>query len=478
MRNVLRLLALLVVAGSLGAQQAPTATVTGVVFDSLRHAPFPLADVQLVRRDDDGAPGERAFFVTADSAGRYRFDNVAHGAYVAGFFHPRLDSLGLQPALRAVELKAGDAFRLDLGLPSARTVLKALCPAASVSDTTALVSGFVRDATTLAPVPNATVRIGWSQLVLDRGLRFDTTRVEVQANGAGWFAACGAPAGTTLMLRAAEGGDTSGTVHLSAAGLDLTHRDLFVGRSHAVARLQGTVRTIGGQPVPNARIRFADVADSAVTSDAGTYTVANLPAGSRTIDVRAVGFLPYTAPVDLVATSDGTRLDVTLTSLRAYLDTVKITRQRLYSTDRNGFESRRRSSGTGRFMDREQIDRRNAIYTTDLFRQIPGVYVMPTRFGDDVFMRANGMSGGYCRPQIYLDGMQLGFGGDTPGGSDLDIVQPTELDGIEVYTAAFAPPQYSHGMSGCGSILLWTHPPDPRPPREPKTRKTKNPRQS
>jgi hypothetical protein len=61
----------------------------------------------------------------------------------------------------------------------------------------------------------------------------------------------------------------------------------------------------------------------------------------------------------------------------------------------------------------------------------------------------------YCDPQIFIDGRNVTiFGGST---ADIDdSVFPHEVRGIEVYTEATVPPQFSSGLHGCGAIVIWT----------------------
>ncbi len=65
-----------------------------------------------------------------------------------------------------------------------------------------------------------------------------------------------------------------------------------------------------------------------------------------------------------------------------------------------------------------------------------------------------GMTGGYCTPAIYVDGAPTaGF-----SAGDLDaMVQPDQIEGIEVYTSsAQTPPQFSQGLRDCGVVAVWT----------------------
>ena len=57
------------------------------------------------------------------------------------------------------------------------------------------------------------------------------------------------------------------------------------------------------------------------------------------------------------------------------------------------------------------------------------------------------------RPTIFLDGFRI----DLLSASDIDDwAKPRDLLGIEVYTDGAVPPQFQAGLTGCGSIVLWS----------------------
>jgi hypothetical protein len=134
------------------------------------------------------------------------------------------------------------------------------------------------------------------------------------------------------------------------------------------------------------------------------------------------------------------------------LDTVKVSASRLrFDRDRSGFEARRRS-GVGHYLTPTDIARRGAIVTSDIFRSMPGVRL---DIGPDGFKKQITINSpfGYCQPSIYLDGFRF----DNISAGDIDDwASPARLSGVEVYSEASVPPQYQQGMTGCGTILLWT----------------------
>src|SRR5881396_1125291 len=113
------LLAVLVPLARLGAQ----GSVVGTLTDSVNHRPLAGALVQLVA---DAGGGVKS--ATSDSLGGFRIEAVAPGSYIIGFFHPTLDSLGIDLLPKRVVVRGAEQ-RVDLAVPSAWTVVTQLCPA-------------------------------------------------------------------------------------------------------------------------------------------------------------------------------------------------------------------------------------------------------------------------------------------------------------------------------------------------------------
>ncbi len=458
-------------AGVLGAQPPAAAarvaraagTVTGAVWDSLARAPLAGAEVQLV--PDAGAAG-RAFSVRTDAEGRFHVDSVPAGRYLAGFLHPRVDSLGVGIAPVALTL-GDDTARVDLAFPSATSVQRQLCDPSEVSDSTALLVGVVRDAATGAPRRDATVRLRWTELELaPSGVRFYRPEIAVRTRGDGWFGVCGVPTSDRddIGLAAESGADTSGVVPLRMGDTGVARRDLYVGRG--LAPLRGVVRAASGNPVGGARVQLVGGTTVTTTDRDGAFVLAGQPVGSRLLDVRALGHVPLQLAVDLLGTGAPNAVAVTLTNVRSYLDTIRVTERRI---DRTGFERRRRTLLMGRFLTPDDIAKRTAILTTDLLSGIGGVRLTVNQFGQrQVLMR--GGFGGTCRPDIYIDGMPLLFGMDTAWAStnELDLfTRPDRLAGVEIYRdVSIAPVQFKRDpLSQCGSIVVWTTPRLPKAPR-------------
>src|SRR3954462_12503987 len=153
------LIALLLPLPALQAQ----VVVTGTVTDSLSHRPVVGAVVQL-------ANDTQGFVRTTntDSLGGFRIDSVRPGPYIIGFFHPTLDSLGIDLSPKQLTVRQVAEERVDLAIPSAHTVVTHLCRATPNRDSTALLVGHVRDAERGQP-RSGTVTVRWMELVIGNG---------------------------------------------------------------------------------------------------------------------------------------------------------------------------------------------------------------------------------------------------------------------------------------------------------------------
>src|SRR4051812_27900094 len=95
--------------------RVPSATVSGVVRDSIARGPLIGAMVQIVAADD---PGKFARTAVTDSSGVFNIPDVPDGRYMLGFYHAMLDSLGLEPTVREVLVNGVRPVRADLAIPS------------------------------------------------------------------------------------------------------------------------------------------------------------------------------------------------------------------------------------------------------------------------------------------------------------------------------------------------------------------------
>ena len=459
MSGLVRRIVLASVMSAFGNVAAAQSVVTGVVVDSLTRRALVGATVQMQRDSST-----RLSSAMTDSAGAYRFEGLATGSYIIGFFHEKLDSLGIGIIPRRVTLDAGER-RIDFGVPSAKTIAATLCPNAARSDSLGLLVGHVRDAESSFGIAG-TITVLWFELTIGTGgIRRNRQQIPVKTNVEGWFALCGLPTDVELMASATSGESETGVIEVRVPTGGLLLRDFRVSRADSTievfadstaagdstrqrlgvlrrgpARVGGVVRTNKGKPVANAEVSVPGTGVSVRTPETGAFSLAGIPTGTQGVEVRAIGFEPKRVTVDL-SRDRPTTLDIVLDRPVPTLDVVKIFGRG--SSSIANFERRRRA-GWGRFLTPADIEKRHAIRTTDLFYAMPSVRVVPGRgFGNSVLVRG-------CTPTVYINGMRLA----DDAASDLDMLaNPSEITAVEVYTAAGRPAEF--WGNACGSIVIW-----------------------
>ncbi len=463
------------------------AIISGFVRDSLSAKPLAGATIQLVPSATPWAAGRTA---RSDSIGRYRIDSVLPGTYVIGFQHPRLDTLGMDAVSRTLDVPRIRILRADLALPSGTTLALSLCGAST--DSVGAVIGRVFNATTNAPISDGSVTVRWGQMQLAAGNVGRSMRQTSAKFGAdGRFVVCNVPTGSPVLLSARAGSGpanaslgVSSEIELSfAPGNPLVHRNLLIqlrettaeariatattgGDSTAAsttpapasvtppasrairrtgsARLTGRVAAADGKSVSGARVHVVDTDQTATTDSAGVFRIGNLPAGTRAIEVTAIGFQPVRTGADLRPDRESS-VTINLGPRIATLAAVDV----VAPADKAGF-SRRRAQGLGYFLDAAAIEQRStlsiaqALVTAPTLRQNGFDRDNPTR--PLISGRSN------CKPSAYMDGQRM------PDGltSVDDLLTVRRVGGIEVYAnAAEAPPQF-RGSGNCAVILVWS----------------------
>jgi hypothetical protein len=382
----------------------------------------------------------------ADSNGVFVMVGVRPGRYLLTFFHPVLDVLGIEPPTTLVTVTA-PATRVSTGTPGPKRLAAALCGAAA--DSTGALTGILRDASNLVPSSGVVVA-RWPEMVMGpNGIRQRLGRIRGTVDASsGRYILCGLPTDTELGVQAERGADTTGVIPFDAPRGSIARRDLLISDGATVdARLGGRVLGEAGRPVPNAQITVVGTAGRTVSDSSGHWSIAPPPGGTRTVEVRALGFGPERQIVDIARSSD-VRVDVTLTPLKTILDTVRVSAQRVFRSYGNGFERRRRSI-PGHFFDEADIDRFRPTRLSDLLTRLPSVRVEETPTEMGIRMRGEGLA---CAPVVFLDGLRL----PAMDLRDLNsLVLPNDIGLVEVYTKELAPPEFTT-LDDCGVIVVWT----------------------
>ena len=440
------------VTGALTAQtkRGPDrATISGIVYDSIGHAPLDGATIQMVSADGS----RRAARTTiSDSTGHFVLNDVPAGRYSVGFFHPTLETLGIESPLREVTVAGEKSIHFDLGTPGITQYRAAVCGPAYASRPAAILVGVVRDARDLSALPRATVTAQWMEMTFSKGgtlRKFPTATATTAPNG--WFAMCDLPSPGTISLIARRGADSLARLEIDVPETGVLKEELYFAPSDRASdgRLSGTVRTVeGSRPVVGAKVAIIGGPETR-TNERGEWTLAGAPYGTHVMEVRAIGFYPARRPVNVVA--DAAPVRVELATMRAVLDTIRVTADRV-AYEGSGFLERKRR-GVGKFFTAEDIALRGGVVTSDIFRSVPGLSVERDADTGEPGIKMRGPFG-YCEPTVFLNGARLP--GIHPGDID-EIVQPNQIRAIEIYSEASVPGEFKDytRMDPCGSIVIW-----------------------
>lgn len=413
-------------------------TVRGIVYDSLQHRPLVGATVMV-------EPGGQS--VMTDDAGRFTVIAPERITRVT-VFHFTLDKTGIGSVSENVTPGAGQ--RLVLATPSAATAWQRLCPGTTrTADRDGVVFGTVRASDGRTRIAGAKIRVSW-----DKGAPDPTTGIrqfDIKTDSVGVFYACGIPATETAYLIAYSAEFASGMIALAGDSLPLRKLDVVAGRQKSAAAqaatgvVSGFVRDAGRRPVADAVVDIDGLDLSTKTDVNGRFRFAAVPAGSRMLLARAIGFTPTVQPID-VMDRPGEEVQVEV-QRQVLLPGVRVTDRLNVPILRAEFDERKRTM-FGVYLDSSAVARKTNI--RNVFEGIASLEVTGTDQAKfNLFTPLLHVSGP-CRANIYVDGMR----------SDTDelVTLPKDLvSGVEVYVRQpDAPAKYRPLDNACGVVLVWT----------------------
>ncbi|MEO7083540.1 MAG: carboxypeptidase-like regulatory domain-containing protein [Gemmatimonadaceae bacterium] len=425
-----------------GAQaNATRVSVRGIAYDALHDQPLRNALITL-----GGDPRN----TTTDSRGRFQFDSVAPGVHTFAMHHAVIDALGFTGlSTRAVVTDGHDEIRI--AVPSFAFLWRAACGDRAVPSDSGLVYGTIRDATGMHPARGATVDVSWAAVIMTSTRKIIERRWHTTAisDSTGSYSVCGVAPDEMLEVRATIGSSESSWIALPRNASRVQRRDLIVGpatTTDSVRRgtVMGRITDSFGLGFQEARVRVDGVPEIRSDSD-GRFTLANVPAGTRNVEVSMVGMVPVIATVDVITK------DTAVVALQfgpaLMLDGVKVVAARSGHVLAAEFDSRRRTAA-GFTMDSIQIAQFPKLY--DALKMAPSTNAQ--YLGGVLHITMPRIRGGTCEPAVRIDGQIAGL------GHLLDL-QPEEVAAFEVYARPlFVPSLYLTGenVPACGMILVWT----------------------
>ncbi len=191
---------------------------------------------------------------------------------------------------------------------------------------------------------------------------------------------------------------------------------------------------------------------STLTDEDGRFQLSPGASGGFYLYVEALGFVPKLEGSLILTEADTVEVEVFLAPAPIPVEPLVVeAKPRSRRLEMSGFPERKQA-GLGAFIEREEIEKRDPRFLSDLFRTRPGFRVIGGVGGGFlVSRRTSSFYYGTCAPLIYLDGLPM------ERGAIDRLIQPSLVEAIEIYSGiSQLPAQYSGAESACGVVLVWT----------------------
>lgn len=211
------------------------------------------------------------------------------------------------------------------------------------------------------------------------------------------------------------------------------------------------VTDTAGKPLEGAQVDLVGTSLSGSTDTNGRVALLAVPPGNAVLRLRHLGFGELKIPISV---TPGTFADghykmkpLSATDLRAVvIRASELKPERYAKTGRFDDFYRRKASGMGTYLTREDIDARHAQKPEDLIRVVSGVR---TRYRGMTpylqFLRCDYVN-------VYIDGFR-----SRDGFRDFFSLSPLDIEAIEVYHGmASLPPEFAIHTEDCAAIVVWT----------------------
>lgn len=234
-------------------------------------------------------------------------------------------------------------------------------------------------------------------------------------------------------------------------------------RAQSRNTLDVLVVRIDDAPVRDAEVllQIGRTTRTARTDSLGHARFTGVPAGLSQVDVRQFGYQGITAQAQLFDGDNRYTIELTRSAVGAQLLAAVDVKANPASARHAEYDIRVRRGEPSAVITRAAIEHRNPVRLSHMLVGIAGVRVADS-LGSKVLISTRGMKsvpGGStiqmvpCVMRIAIDGVIM------TALTDVDILPPVEVHGVEVYYGPARVPQQYGGLrtdSYCGMVLIWT----------------------
>lgn len=314
--------------------------------------------------------------------------------------------------------------------------------------TQGVLAGTVTDSITGVALPNARVSI-----VFQREGNPTANKTEVDTDKDGFYAFCGVP-GNTLLLLSANLRITSSprSVTVEPGTLQVEKLVLSVSDPKKPGSVVGRVLDKASRaPLDGAVVRIEELKKETLTNERGYFSFGQQPFGTYSLQVEHIGYADADVPIHVAGNlTQIAEVELVSTPIEIPGLSVTITAPRVHR-DIEGL-IHRMNMGFGTFITRETLENRPDARLGEYLREVPGILVFAPGAGHQASLEVRGRS---CDPDVYVDGLHVPL--DPATG--VNEFRGEEFEAIEVYRGSETPAEYlrAGGSYPCAAILLWTH---------------------
>ena len=219
----------------------------------------------------------------------------------------------------------------------------------------------------------------------------------------------------------------------------------------------GVVRDgLDGSPVVGATVWTAAAPQATQTDGRGRFGFTRLYPGQHLVQFSHLGYVPRADSIGVeYGRMSNVRVALSVDPVRLDPIEVSVERRDIVLQDAGFYD--REAMGFGKFLDRDDIEKRPPGKLSDLFAGLAGVTLVRDATGQQHVMLNAGLYKLWpCFSRVVLDDMFVGGGSRQPAELDI-LLARSAIAGVEVYTrTAGIPIKYGGNGSPCGVIVIWT----------------------